>query len=57
MNQVNRKEFWFILALLINSFLLIVCYTEKRPDYIICTGVLAMIPNCLIGKLFGAKLI
>jgi UDP-N-acetylglucosamine:LPS N-acetylglucosamine transferase len=29
----------------------------EKPDVIICTGVLAMIPLCLICKLFGKKLI
>lgn len=28
-----------------------------KPDVVICTGVLAMIPICLISKLMGKKLI
>ena len=32
-------------------------FTEKKPDVVICTGVLAMIPICLISKLMGKKLI
>ena len=30
---------------------------EEKPDVVITTGVLAMIPLCLIAKLFGKKLI
>ena len=29
----------------------------ERPDVVICTGVLAMIPICLLAKLLGKKLI
>lgn len=32
-------------------------FIKERPDVIICTGVLAMIPMCLIMKMFGKKLI
>lgn len=32
-------------------------YTKEKPDVIICTGVLAMIPMCLIMKLCRKKLI
>ncbi|QRZ33785.1 PssD/Cps14F family polysaccharide biosynthesis glycosyltransferase [Lactococcus lactis] len=57
MQQVNRKEFLFIFSLIVNSFYSLYITIKKRPNYIICTGALAMIPMCLIGKLFGAKLI
>jgi UDP-N-acetylglucosamine:LPS N-acetylglucosamine transferase len=30
---------------------------KEKPDLIITTGVLAVIPLCLIAKLFGKKLI
>ena len=29
----------------------------KRPDVVICTGVLAMVPMCLIAKFFRKKLV
>lgn len=32
-------------------------YLKEKPDVVICTGVLAMIPICLIAKLMGKKLI
>lgn len=57
LRQVNRKEKMFILALIINSFLSFGIYIKEKPDVIICTGVLAMIPMCLIMKMFGKKLI
>ena len=57
LKQVNRKEKTFILALLINSFLSLGIFIKEKPDVIICTGVLAMIPMCLIMKLFRKKLI
>lgn len=57
LRQVNRKEKLFILALGINAFLSMGIYIKEKPDVIICTGVLAMIPMCLIMKMFGKKLI
>ena len=32
-------------------------YKKEKPDVVICTGVLAMIPMCLIAKMMGKKLI
>lgn len=57
MVQVNREEkncFWKLLA---NACRSLRIYLAEKPDVIICTGVLAMIPMCLICKLFGKKLI
>lgn len=57
MKQVNRKEISFIWRMVVNTLRGVkICMSEK-PDVIICTGVLAMIPLCLIGKMRGAKLI
>lgn len=55
--QVNRKEATFPLKLLWNAACSQYIYLKERPDVVICTGVLAMIPMCLIAKLFGKKLI
>lgn len=55
--QVNRKEKLFpikMLAIAAESFFI---YLKERPDVIICTGVLAMVPMCLLVKLFKGKLI
>ena len=57
LKQVNRKELSFIPRMVINLFKTIQIYIKEKPDEVICTGVLAMIPMCLIAKLFKKKLI
>jgi beta-1,4-N-acetylglucosaminyltransferase len=57
MMQVNRKEILCPLKIIINAFNSLKILLIENPDAIICTGVLAMIPLCLIGKLWGKKLI
>lgn len=56
-SQINRKEKMCIPKLVYNIFVSLKIYMEQKPDAIICTGVLAMLPMCLIMKLFGKKLI
>ena len=55
--QVNRREKSFIPNMLANTLKSIRIYLSEKPDIVICTGVLAMIPMCLIAKLAGKKLI
>lgn len=55
--QVNRKEKTFLLKMLINFFKSVSIYNKEKPDVVITTGVLAMIPICLIAKFRGKKLI
>lgn len=57
MKQVNRKEKGFIPSTIVNCFRSLKIYFKEKPDVVICTGVLAMIPICLISKFFGKKLI
>ena len=57
MNQVNRREKDFIWQMIVNTWKSIDIYRKEKPDVVICTGVLAMIPICLIAKLMGKKLI
>ena len=57
LKQVNRKERSFLLSMIVNSFLSLWIYIKEKPDVIICTGVLAMIPMCLLMKLFRKRLI
>lgn len=57
MKQVNRKEKTFIPRMIVNTFRSISVYHKEMPDVIICTGVLAMIPVCLIAKIHGKQLI
>lgn len=57
MKQVNRKEKKFLFHMLVNTFRSLKIYLKEKPDVVICTGVLAMIPICLIAKIAGKKLI
>lgn len=57
LRQVNRKEKLALLHLLVNTFDSFRIFIKEKPDVVITTGVLAMIPICLIAKLFGKKLI
>ena len=56
-NQVNRKEKLFLIEMMINAIKSLIIYIKERPKIVITTGVLAMIPICLITKIFGGKLI
>jgi len=55
--HVNRKEILFLLKSFLNSFYSLGIFIKEKPDIIISTGALAMIPICIICKLFGKKLI
>jgi UDP-N-acetylglucosamine:LPS N-acetylglucosamine transferase len=57
LKQVNRKEKSFIPRMVVNTIQSIKIFLKEKPDFVICTGVLAMIPICLISKLAGKKLI
>lgn len=55
--QINRKEKGWKknLIYILGETLKII--QKEKPDVVICTGVLAMIPMCLLCKLRGGKLI
>lgn len=55
--QVNRKEKTFLLKIIIIAIKSLFIYIKERPNIVICTGVLAMVPMCLLVKLFRGKLI
>lgn len=57
MKQVNRKEITFPIYMLINFCKSIYIFLKEKPDYMITTGVLAMIPMAILTKLFKKKLI
>lgn len=57
MKQVNRKEKTFILGMIVNFSRSLAVFLKEKPDIVICTGVLAMIPICLIAKMAHKKLI
>lgn len=56
-HQVNRKEMSFPFWMVVNAVKSIIIFLREKPDVVITTGVLAMIPLCLIAKLFGKRLI
>lgn len=49
--------FSYPFKLLINSFKSVYYYFKIRPDFIVTTGVHTAGPMCLIGKIFGSKVI
>lgn len=57
LRQVNRKEKNFIINLVWNSVYSMKVFLKEKPDIIITTGALSVIPFVLISKLFGKKLI
>ena len=57
LHQVNRKEWTLPFWMITNTLKSLVLVVKEKPDVIITTGVLAMIPLCLIAKLFGKKLV
>ena len=55
--QINRQETGFVpklLWIMVKSFMI---FLKERPDVVVCTGVLAMLPLCVLCKLFKKKLV
>lgn len=57
LKQVNRKEKSFIPRMIINTYRSLYILWYEKPDMVICTGVLSMIPMCLLAKATNKKLI
>lgn len=57
LKQINRKEPLFIFKLIANSWSALRIIIKEKPDVMITTGVLAIIPLALLMKLFRRKLI
>lgn len=57
MHQVNRKEAGFPIWILVNFLKSVLIMVKERPGVVITTGVLAMIPLCILVKAAGGKLI
>lgn len=55
--QVNRKHKMCFFLLLLNAIKSLGIIIKEKPDVVITTGVLAMIPICLLCKLFRKKVI
>ncbi len=50
-------KFSYVFKLLINCFIELFLFIKIRPQYIISTGAHIAGPMCLIGKIFGSKII
>ncbi len=57
LRQVNRRELMFPIYMLGNTFRALRILRRERPDIVITTGVLAVVPLCLLCKAFHKKLI
>ncbi len=55
--QVNRKELTFLPKIIWTFLSSLFIFFHEKPDLVICTGVLAMVPMCRIAKWFGKKFI
>ena len=55
--QVNRRELLFFPKMIANTIRSVRILVIEKPDVIISTGALAVIPLCLVAKLSGKKLI
>lgn len=53
----KHHPFTYIFKLIINTFLSLYYYIKIRPRVIITTGAHTAGPICLIGKIFGSKII
>ena len=56
-SQINRKELLFPFKFIANASKCLVIIIREKPDVMITTGVLAMIPCALLMKALGKKLI
>lgn len=57
LKQINRKELLFLPKLVYNSIHSLKIVFKEKPQVLITTGVLMVIPLALLVKLFGGKII
>ncbi|WP_404828420.1 PssD/Cps14F family polysaccharide biosynthesis glycosyltransferase [Enterococcus avium] len=57
LKQVNREEKTCFFFMVVNLFLSLKILISEKPDVIISTGALSVIPMFLLGKIFNKKLI
>lgn len=55
--QTGSKDFLFPFKMLLNSFKSLYIFIKIRPDYIITTGTMIVMPLAFIAKIFKKKLI
>ena len=48
LQQVNRNEALFLFRMTVNTFKSMRLFFKEKPDVVITTGVLAVVPLCLI---------
>lgn len=53
----GMKDWLVFLKMLFNTFKSFLIWIREKPDVVITTGTLIVIPMCLIAKLFGKKFI
>ncbi|MGD7024734.1 PssD/Cps14F family polysaccharide biosynthesis glycosyltransferase [Rossellomorea vietnamensis] len=57
LKQQERQSLLFPFIFLYNMLISLSIILKERPEFVISTGAGAVVPFCLISKLFGAKLI
>lgn len=57
LKQVNRHEIKFIPLMILNTFKSLKIFLKEKPDVVISTGALSVIPICIISKVFRKKII
>lgn len=55
--QINRKEIFAFIKLFLNAIKSLIILLKEKPDVVITTGALSVIPICLLAKLFNKKVI
>lgn len=55
--QINRREKLFLIKLIKLFIMSFKIFFKENPDVIISLGALSTFPICLIGKVFGKKVI
>lgn len=55
--QLNRKELFFIYKFIKVFFKSLYIFLKEKPDMIISTGALSVIPTFIIGRIFNKKLV
>lgn len=55
--QLNRREILFPLKFITVFFQSLYIFAKEKPDMIISTGALSVIPTFVIGKIFNKKLV
>lgn len=55
--QTGLKDKWFLLKMLANAAKSLKIWIKEKPDYVVTTGTMIVIPMALFAKLFRKKLI